>query len=183
MTERTIQTNIKIDQLITMSLNGLDGLFLRPHKDKAKKLYKQLIDGEVVDFGNLTFKEQHIPAMKMRLALDHSQFRGHITFHLFRTVLLQMMKNVARKLERKENLNIFSDDKNQEIIALTPGVIQHEGNINVLALGIVSQHQAALIKLQFLDPDQFRKQGGDSVAAEAVAAEEGEATDESSASS
>lgn len=158
MTAQNIQTNIKIDQLLTMSLNGLDGLFFKAHKEKAKKLYKELSDGKVVDFGSLSFKDPNIVPIKMKLALDYSEFRGHLTFHLFRAVLQQTLVNLARKLEKKGNLNIFSSDNKQEIIVLTPGLIQHGGIVNVMAVGINAQPQSAVIKLQFLDPDQFRKQ-------------------------
>lgn len=158
MTAQNIKTNIKIDQLLTMSLNGLDGLFFKAHKEKAKKLYKELSDGKVVDFGSLTFNDPKIVPIKLKLALDNSEFRGHLTFHLFRAVLQQTMVNLARKLEKKQNLNIFSNDNSQEIIVLTPGLIQHGGEVNVMAVGISALPQSAIIKLQFLDPDQFKKQ-------------------------
>ncbi len=64
MAESQVNTQINIDQLLTMALQGLDGLFFKAHKDKAKKLYKEIQDGRAVDFGSLTFKDDKLAPVK-----------------------------------------------------------------------------------------------------------------------
>ena len=157
MADNTIQTQINIDQLLTMSLQGLDGLFFKAHKDKAKKLYKEIYDGKSVNFGSLTFKDNKLPPLKLKLALDRSEFVGHLTFHIFKFALQQTLRHLAQKLEKKADLNIFTGDDSDEIIVLTPGLVQQDEIVNVLVVGITPAHQAAVIKLQFLDPEQFKK--------------------------
>ena len=51
---------IGINQLLTLALNGLDSYFFKAHKDKARKLYKELADGKVVDIASLTFKQRKV---------------------------------------------------------------------------------------------------------------------------
>ena len=166
------EVTINIDQLIAMAMQGLDGLFFKAHKDKAKKLYKEISDGKVVDFATLTFKDDRLEPLKLKLALDQTEFVGHLTFHLFKNALQLTLRHIAQKMEKKQDLNIFNADNSDEIILLTPGVIQHDDKVNIMVVGILPAFKAATVKLQFLDPEQFKKQeqGGDVPASEAGAA-------------
>lgn len=164
------EITINLHQLLPLTLQSLDRLFLRSQKEKAKKLFKEIADGKVIDLGSLTFEDKRLEPIKLRLALDHSEFVGLLTFHLFKVALQQTLQSIAVKLEKKQDLNIFESNDSEEIIFLTPGIIQQDEKINVMVVGVKPSLQAALIKLQFLDPEQFRKssQGskGDNVSEE-----------------
>jgi hypothetical protein len=155
--EKTPKFNLNIDQLLAMALNGLDQYFFKAHKEKARKLYKELVDGKTTDFVSITFKGAEDQPVKLKLQLDYSEYKGHLTFHTFKLALEQMMKNIGGKLRAKKDLNIFTSEETGEIIVHLPGLIQDRDNINVLVLGISPSKSAAIIKLQFLDSDQFRK--------------------------
>lgn len=157
MATKDVKTQIGIDQLLTLSLQGLDGLFFKAHKEKAKKLYKEIHEGRVVNFGSLNFKDNQLLPIKLKLSLDYSQFVGHLTFHVFKVALQQTLRHVAQKLEKHADLNIFTADASDEIVVLTPGIIQQGDIVNVMAIGITPSSQAAIVKLQFLDPEQFKK--------------------------
>jgi len=154
------EVKLNIEQLLTMALQGLDHLFFKVHKEKAKKLYKEISDGRSVAFGSLNFENEKLPPLKLKLALDQSEFVGHLTFHLFKTALQQTLRQLARKLEKKQDLNILNAAESQEVVIFTPGIIQHDDKINVMVVGIAPAHQSATIKLQFLDPEQFKKNDG-----------------------
>jgi len=149
---------IAIDQLLTLGLNALDSYFFRAHKEKARKLYKEIAAGEVVEIATLTFKDSEQSQVKVKLALDHSQYQGHLTFHMFKLALQQTLRNIAAKLGRKEDLNLFSSPETTEVLVHLPGIIRDRNTLNVMVLGIHPQRNVALVKLQFLDPDQFRKE-------------------------
>lgn len=163
---------IGVDQLLTLALNGLDNYFFRANKEKARKMYKEIADGETVDFVSLTFKDADKTKVKLKLALDHSEFEGHLTFHLFKIALQQMLRNIANKLANKQDLNIFTSEETREFIVHIPGIIQDREKINVLVLGIAPAKQSAVIKLQFLDAEQFKKQPDPGVETHQVDAEE-----------
>jgi thioredoxin-related protein len=158
------QLTLNIDQLLTLTLNGLDQYFFKAHKEKARKLYKELADGTTTEFVSITFKGAEEKPVKLKLRLDASEYRGHLTFHMFKLALEQMMKNIAGKLRAKKDLNIFNSAETGEILVHLPGVIQDREHINVLVLGIAPSKSAAVIKLQFLDSEQFKKQDDDKAA-------------------
>jgi hypothetical protein len=174
---------IGVDQLLTLALNGLDTYFFRANKEKARKMYKEIADGEIVDFVSLTFKDADKTKVKLKLSLDHREFDGHLTFHLFKIALQQMLRNIANKLAKKEDLNIFTSEETREFIVHIPGVIQDREKINVLVLGIAPARQSAVIKLQFLDADQFKKQPDPGVETHQVGADEAADRDSEAANS
>ncbi|MFA5632865.1 MAG: hypothetical protein WC997_15275 [Porticoccaceae bacterium] len=171
------QPVIAVDQLLTLALNALDNYFFRSHKEKARKLYKEIAAGDAVEIATLTFKEAGQGQVKLKLALDHSQYKGHITFHMFKLALQQTLRNIAGKLSKKQDLNLFTSEETAEVIVHLPGIIRDRDNINVMVLGIHPQRNVALIKLQFLDSDQFRKDSPEA-ASMAVSASDASLVDE-----
>jgi len=160
MTSQTSQQKaptLGVDQLLTLALNGLDQYFFKAHKEKARKLYKEIADGATTEFVSITFKGQEDKPVKFKLKLDHSEYKGHLTFHMFKLALEQMMKNIAAKLKHKKELNVMTSESG-EILVNLPGVIQDRDKVNILVLGIEPAKSVAIIKLQFLDSDQFRKE-------------------------
>ncbi len=96
--------------------------------------------------------------MGINLSLDHSEYRGRLTFHLFRMALDMMVKNIAGRIQRKEDLNIFTSEETGEVLFHLPGLVDDRGRLNVLVMGIVPGKRNATVKLQFLDPEQFKKE-------------------------
>lgn len=149
--------SLGIDQLLTLALNGLDQYFFKAHKEKARKLYKEIADGSTTEFVSITFKGQEDKPVKFKLKLDHSEYKGHLTFHMFKLALQQMMKNIAAKLKAKQQLNVMTSETG-EILVNLPGVIQDRDKINILVIGVEPGKSTAIFKLQFLDADQFKKE-------------------------
>lgn len=153
------QAVLNIDRLLTLSVQSLDNYFFRAPKEKARKLYKEIAGGDVVRVGALKFQEDGLEPVTVKLALDHSEYRGHLTFHIFKTALGATLKNIAERLQEKKDLNVFTSEETGEILIHLPGAIRdkNHGEINVMVVGFVPALQTVTIKLQFLDPDQFRR--------------------------
>jgi hypothetical protein len=152
------KATIGVDQLLNLAVGALDNYFFRNHKEKARKLYKDIAAGNVVDFISLNFKDATREPVKFKLALDYSEYKGHLTFHTFKLALEQMLKNIAGRLRNRQDLNIFSSKETGEMLFHLPGIVQDRDSINVLVMGLVPAKKIATIKLQFLDPEQFKKQ-------------------------
>lgn len=154
------QAVLNIDRLLTLSVQSLDNYFFRAPKEKARKLYKEIAGGDVVRVGTLRFKEEdELEPVTVKLALDDSEYRGHLTFHIFKTALGATLRNIAERLQEKKDLNVFTSEETGEILIHLPGAIRdrNHGEINVMVLGFVPSLQTVTIKIQFLDPDQFQR--------------------------
>lgn len=159
-------------QFLVISVNTLRNYFFDVPRAKSRRLYKEIAAGDQVTIATLTRDSDKNASIKLKLTLDQSQFRGHLTFHLFQQVLGAMLRHVAGCVQRKEDLNIFTSDETGEVLVFRPGLIEDKGQLNVLALGIAPIKGGALIRLQFLDPDQFRRDHPGAEAEQAAPAEQ-----------
>ena len=157
MTNTASRATIDMSQFLVISINTLRNYFFDVPRAKSRRLYKEIAAGDIVTIATLSRSSDKNTNVKLKLALDHSQFQGHLTFHLFQQVLGAMLRHVAGYVQRKEDLNIFTSEETGEVLVFRPGLIEDKGQLNVLALGIAPLKGGALIKLQFLDPDQFRR--------------------------
>lgn len=157
MTNPATKPRIDMGQFLTISVNTLHNYFFKVPREKSRRLFKEIAAGDSVGVATLTLNEDKSKSIKLKLALDHSEYRGHLTFHLFQRVLEQMLRNIADRLQRKADLNIFTSEQTGEILIHLPGLIEDRGHLNVLVMGIAPSKSGALIKLQFLDAEQFRK--------------------------
>lgn len=193
MTTSTTKPRIDMAQFLALSVNTLHNYFFNVPKEKSRRLYKEIAAGESVGIATLTVGDNKEPGskepgskengIKLKLCLDQSEFKGHLTFHLFQGALGMMLRNIADKIQRKADLNIFTSSETGEILIHLPGLVEDRGHLNVLVMGIAPSKTGALIKLQFLDSDQFRKENPE--AATAIAANDSEpdsGEEESSAS-
>lgn len=158
MSDNKPKTQISMEQFLTISVNMLHNYFFKSHKEKARRLYKEIARGDKVNVGNLTVGDDKANPVKLMLSLDHSEFKGHLTFHLFQQVLGAMLRGIASRLEKREELRFFTAKETGEVIVYVPGLIRQEDTLNMLVLGLQPGKQGAMIRLQFLDTDQFRKE-------------------------
>lgn len=172
-----IQLNMSIQQFTTMAANMLYSGFVRRNKVDAKRDFKKLNSGGLVSVGTFTRKEDDAK-LKLMLALDASEFKGVLTFHLFKKSLEQLLRNIALFQKEKRDAQTFTNKETGQVVVFIPGIIDDDGTLNVLVMGMEPLEDAVAVKLMYLDPDQFQKQksGNDSAAAqEAVAEPAGEA--------
>ncbi|MFA5494797.1 MAG: hypothetical protein WC247_08460 [Porticoccaceae bacterium] len=161
MTNTAVKPRIDMGQFLTLSVNTLHRYFFQAPREKSRRLFKEIAAGDAVGVATLTVGEDKAQAIKLKLSLDRSEYKGHLTFHLFQRALDLMLRNIADRLQRKEDLNIFTSEQTGEILIHLPGLVEDRGNLNVLVMGIAPSKTGALIKLLFLDSDQFRKDNPD----------------------
>lgn len=188
MTTSTTKPRIDMAQFLTLSVNTLHNYFFNVPKEKSRRLYKEIAAGESVGIATLTVGDNKESGskengIKLKLCLDQSEFKGHLTFHLFQGALGMMLRNIADKIQRKADLNIFTSSETGEILIHLPGLVEDRGHLNVLVMGIAPSKTGALIKLQFLDSDQFRKDNPQAAAAAAANDSEPDSGEEESSAS
>jgi len=146
MTESSSLT-MKNEQLLTMAGNLLHSYFIKANKDLGKKRFKEIDSGKTVKLGSLSGENSEQEA-DVTLSLDTSEFKGHLTFHLFAGVLEAMLKNYHDHLSNKKALPLFTVEVTQAGIFLILA--------NMLVLGVDGEVGTLNLKLQFLDPEQFK---------------------------
>ena len=157
MTQNQGTPTINMERFVTLSVQMLDTYFFKETKHKARKLFKDIESGRVVGVASVGVKEDKNVKIKVKLQLDHSDFQGLLTFHLFRQALDVMLKNLAARLRAKKDLNVYTSEETGEVVFNVPGLVEDRGNVNVLMMGLLAQEGQVIIRLQFFDPEQFKK--------------------------
>ena len=97
------------------------------------------------------------------MSLDHSEFAGHLNFGAFRGGLGVLLGNIARALQQKREVTVFTVDQRPGTMLFgITGVTVEGDRTSVMVLGAESGVEAGTITLQlmYLDPAQFAG-GGD----------------------
>ncbi len=157
-----LQMNDHIDvnpqKLLGLIASTLDRLFFGEEKAVAKKLYRQLRDGNAPQVMRLDAGEHG--DLNCRLSLDTTECSARPGFAVFRQVLAAHLQAVAKRLEEGEGPNVYTSDASSEMIFNIPGAIEYNEQVYVLVTGVQQTQPGVLtFKLQFLDPAQFAKSG------------------------
>ena len=148
------------ERLPNMAANLLHGYFVKANKELAKKRFKEINDGKVIALGSLEANDKKAQ-VDLNLLLDSSEFRGHLTFHLFHQALVSMLQNYTDYLPDKKKAPLFSNEEQGAAIFLVPGIVENQSVVNMLVLGIESSAAGLHLKLQFIDPEQFRTEAAE----------------------
>ena len=170
---------INMVKVLDLGCGLLHGLFVRQSANKSKAAFKSLKKGERIDLGALKIGapesdqeggqegDQATPAaqkplfeMPLSLELDYSEFRGPGFSHpLFLDALNAALYQIAVAMRAKQDLSILTNDVGMMLVH-RPGVVQCGGQYNVLALAFgpsQNDESAMVMKLMFLDPDQYEQ--------------------------
>ncbi len=148
------QVNINMVQLLNLSCNLLHQGFLKQPKVKAKQILKDLKAGKRMPLGKVTLQETH--EVPLRLELDYSEFKGPFNFPSFEAALRGMLQRCGETLKAKKDLNILTNEEQGSALVHLPGVIEEDGRFNVLVTCFdMRQNKEIVIRLLFLDPDQY----------------------------
>lgn len=148
---------IDVRKLFNMSANLLAAGFFKQKSDDAKALYKQLKDGKQVKAGALT-NNQNGNKLAVALELDRSEFNGPFNFPNFQNALralLQRYETHGRKDPELKTLRTLKNGKTGGILFNLPGVIETNGQLNVLMAAIEPSKTGMVLRLMFMDPEQF----------------------------
>ncbi|MCP5320599.1 MAG: hypothetical protein H7A12_07215 [Pseudomonadales bacterium] len=142
-------------RFFTGALNVLHAGFIAPSRVQAKRNFARIHGGAVLDLAEARLEDGS--DLLFRVALDHGEFRGKLGFTVFRKALAQLLGKLSQCIRFKEPLNIYSSEETGALLLNLPAILGDDGQTNVMMLGVDKPETGAVtLRLQFLDPDQFR---------------------------
>ena len=150
--------NITMDtrRYVTVAANLLHAAFINAPRAQARRHFARLHGGNVLDLAKLGFGDGG--EVQFRLALDYSEYRGKIGFPVFRSALQKLLGQLAQRVRLKEEIPVLTSEQSAEVLFALPAFLQADGQVNVLMLGVGAPEPGiTTLKLQYLNPEQFRK--------------------------
>jgi len=164
MSQPTQQT-IPKEKFLIIATNLLHRQFITGGRAQAKRLYREIREGKLVALTTVQMEDDS--TVHFRLSLDHSEFGGHLNFGAFRGGLGVLLGNLAGALREKRDIAVFSVGQRPESVLFgITGVTVEGDRTSVMVLGADTQGQAGVVtlRLMYLNPAQFVRQGEDATA-------------------
>mgnify|MGYP005680271047 CR=1 FL=1 len=150
--------NIDSRKLFNLGVNLLIAGFIRQKPDDAKKLFKDLKQGNLVESGQLK-SERSGTAIPVKLELDRSEYRGQFNYPNFEASLktmLQKFETEVRKDKDLKDLHTLTNEASGGILFNIPSGVKIGEDINVLMMAIEPGEGHLAVKLMFMNPEQFQ---------------------------
>jgi hypothetical protein len=157
MTEKQ-SINIDARKLFNLGANLLVAAFVKQKPEDAKKLFKDLKQGIKVNSGQLT-SETTGAIIPIKLELERSEYRGQFNFpnfNIYVKALLQKFETESRKDKELKELRTLTNEANGGILFNLPSGVQIGDDINVLMMSVEPLDDCLVVRLMFMDPDQFK---------------------------
>ncbi|MFK8050596.1 MAG: hypothetical protein AB8B81_19390 [Halioglobus sp.] len=154
--------SIPQEQFLTMAGNLLYRAFLDSGRTKAKNIFKDVEAGKIVPLTNIEMEDKS--TVRFDLCLDHSEYLGKINFGAFRASLKVLIASLGQTLEKKEPVKVFTEEANPNAMIFgVTGVTQEANQPNIMVLGanMSDDQPAVLLKLMYIDHEQFAVAAGD----------------------
>ncbi|BFM10208.1 hypothetical protein R50072_03610 [Simiduia litorea] len=144
---------LNIPEVVNLACNVLHGGFIAKGDEHGKKLFKQLKEQETMPAGTMTVAEKL--SIQLSVGLDRKEFRGQFGFPVFKATLQAMLQNIGKAINARQDLNFLTSDTGN-ILIHKPGVIEKDGEFNVLVLVLIPKPNNEMkLCLTYLDPDQY----------------------------
>ena len=144
------------DKFLTMAANLLYKAFLENSRTKAKNVYKELLDKKEVPLTTVKMEDQS--TIRFDVALDHSDYRGALNFGAFRANVTQLISSLGQALQKEETVPVFTSQDGSESVIFGVTALSREAdetNVMVLSADISATRPTVLLKLMYLDHEQF----------------------------
>ena len=148
--------SIPQDKFLTMAANLLYKGFLDSSRTKAKNVYKELAAGKVVTLTTVQMEDKS--TVRFDIALDTSEYKGIINFGSFRSSLTMLISSLGEKLKQKEEVTVFSAQHDPDVMIFGVTAVTkeaQEANIMVLGADMAGDRPSVLLKLMYIDHEQF----------------------------
>jgi hypothetical protein len=139
-----------------MAANLLYKAFIENSRTRAKNVYREIMAGKTV--GLTTVEMEDKSTIRFDIALDCSEYRGTLNFGAFRSNLTQLIGSFGESLKNKEPVPIFTaQNDSEEVIFGVTALSQEAGHTNIMVLSadMSPQRPSVLLKLMYLDHEQF----------------------------
>jgi hypothetical protein len=153
----TNSINIDAKRLFNLGANLIAAGFMKQKPTDAKKLFKELKQGEAIKGGQLK-SEKTGAVIPIKLELQRKAYRGKFNYPNFEIcikALLQKFDTEVRKDKDLKELSTLSNPDNGEILFNLPSGVQIDEDINVLMMAVRPEKDSLIVKLIFMEPEQF----------------------------
>lgn len=148
--------SMETHRFFTGALNVLHAAFIKPSRVQAKRHFARVQGGAVLDLARLKLEDGS--QLQFRVALDQREYRGKLGFTVFRKALMQLLGKLSERIRFKGELNVYSSEETGAMLLNLPAILNEDGRTNVMMLGLDKPEPGIVtLRLQFLDPDQFRQ--------------------------
>jgi len=150
--------NIDSRKLFNLGVNLLVAGFIRQKPEDAKKLFKELKQGVHISSGQLT-SEQTGMVIPIKLELDRSEYRGQFNFPNFEIsvkTMLQKFETEVRKDKDLKDLHTLTNEATGGLLFNVPTGVKIGEDINVLMMAVEPAGESLVVKLMFMNPEQFQ---------------------------
>jgi len=150
--------NIDSRKLFNLGVNLLVAGFIRQKPEDAKKLFKELKQGVQISSGQLT-SEQTGMVIPIKLELDRSEYRGQFNFPNFEIsvkTMLQKFETEVRKDKELKDLHTLTNETTGGLLFNVPTGVKIGEDINVLMMAVEPAGESLVVKLMFMNPEQFQ---------------------------
>jgi len=152
------EQNVSMDprKFATGAVNVLHAAFIGASRAQAKRHFARVQGGGVLDLGKLRLEDRS--ELQFRVALDHSHYQGRLSFSAFRQALSSLLGRLVERIRFAKNMNIYTSQETGAVLFNVPAILTSDGKTNVFVLGLDKPEPGAVtLRLQFLDPEQFRQ--------------------------
>ena len=155
----TTEQNLNIDprRLFNLGANLIAAGFIKQNSTEAKKLFKELKQGDAIKGGQLK-SDKTGEVIPIKLELDRKEFRGQFNFPNFDVsirALLQKFETEVRKDKELKTLRTLTNPENGEVLFNIPSGLSIDDNINVLMMAVKPESDCIIVKLAFMEPEPF----------------------------
>jgi hypothetical protein len=155
----TTEQNLNIDprRLFNLGANLIAAGFIKQNSTEAKKLFKELKQGDAIKGGQLK-SENSGQVIPIKLQLDRKEFCGQFNFPNFDVsirALLQKFETEVRKDKELKTLRTLTNPDNGEVLFNIPSGLSIDDNINVLMMAVKPESDCIIVKLAFMEPEPF----------------------------
>ncbi|MBT4928729.1 MAG: hypothetical protein HON20_02295 [Cellvibrionales bacterium] len=155
----TTEQNLNIDprRLFNLGANLIAAGFIKQNSSEAKKLFKELKQGDAIKGGQLK-SEKSGEVIPIKLELDRKEFRGQFNFPNFDVsirALLQKFETEVRKDKELKTLRTLTNPDTGEVLFNIPSGLSIDDNINVLMMAVKPESDCIIVKLAFMEPEPF----------------------------
>lgn len=155
----TEQQSIDIDtrKLFNMGANLLVAGFINQKPEAAKKLFKELKQGTSIQSGQLTSEKNNM-VIPVKLELERSEYRGQFNypnFDIALRALLQKFETEVRKDKELKDLRTLTNEATGGVLFNLPSGVRIDDNLNVLMMAVEPKDDCLIVRLMFMEPEQF----------------------------
>jgi hypothetical protein len=153
----TDSINIDARRLFNLGANLIAAGFVKQKPADAKKLFKELKQGDAIRGGELK-SEKTGAVIPIKLELQRKAYRGKFNFPNFEAcvrALLQKFETEVRKDKELKELRTLTNPDNREILFNIPSGVKIDDDINVLMMAVRPESDSLVVRLIFMEPEQF----------------------------